>query len=306
MQKIRKLTKKIFIMPPIPTLIIAIPSFALVFYVLAKGTVFPVLQYFSYVLSAYALILTVTGLAGIVKWIRNGIKTHPFTRKMLNIPIVKRYFSETAFRVEVSLYPSLVINLFYAGIKLFSGITYHSVWFGTLAVYYILLAVMRFSLLYHVRKNGRSILKGKKNLRAELKICRLCGMILMVLDWALTGIIVLVVKKNSGFEYPGTLIYIMALYTFYAVITAVVNVVKFRKHESPALSVIKIINLTAALVSLLSLETAMLTQFGAARDDAFRQMMSAATGAGVSTLVLAMAVYIIVQTTNKIKKEKED
>lgn len=306
MQKIRNFAKKFFIMPPIPTLIIAVPSFALVFYVLIKGTVPPALEYLSYVLSAYALILTVTGTVGIVKWIRSGIKNHPFTRKMLGIPLVKRYFSETAFRVEISLYPSFVINLFYAGIKLFSGIAYHSVWFGTLAVYYILLAVMRFSLLYHVRKNGRRILQEKKSFGTELKICRLCGMILMVLDWALTGIIVLVVKKNSGFEYPGTLIYVMALYTFYAVITAVVNVVKFRKHERPALSVIKVINLTAALVSLLSLETAMLTQFGAARDAAFRRMMSAATGAGVSILVLAMAVYIIGRTTNQIKKEKEE
>lgn len=306
MRKIWNSVKKMFIMPPVPTLMIAIPSFALVFYVLVKGNVFPVLEYSSYVLSAYALILTVIGTAKMVKRIRSGIKIHPFTRRMLSIPTVKRYFSETAFRVEVSLYPSLVINLFYAGIKLFSGIVYHSVWFGTLAVYYILLAVMRFSLLYHVRKNGKRTLQGKRNLRAELKICRLCGMILMVLDGSLTGIIVLVVKRNSGFVYPGTLIYVMALYTFYAVITAAVNVVKFRKHERPAFSVIKVINLTAALVSLLSLETAMLTQFGTARDDAFRQMMSAATGAGVSTLVLAMAVYIIGQKTNRIKKEKEE
>lgn len=82
-----------------------------------------------------------------------------------------------------------MINLLYAGIKLFSGICYRSVWFGTLAVYYILLAVMRFALLFHVRKK-------REDLISELKICRLCGMILMVLDWALTGIIVLVVRKN--------------------------------------------------------------------------------------------------------------
>lgn len=231
---------------------------------------------------------------------QKGIKNHPLTRKVFSIPLVERYFSETSFRVEVSLYPGLVINLFYAGIKLFSGIVYHSVWFGTLAVYYILLAVMRFSLLHHVRRKG----KKHQNFVSELKICRLCGMILLILDWALTGIIILVVRKNSGFEYPGMLIYIMALYTFYAVITAAVNVIKYRKHESPALSVIKVINLTAALVSLLSLETAMLTQFGAARDAAFRQMMSAATGAGVSMIVLAMAFYIIGRTTSQIKKEK--
>lgn len=301
LQKIIRILKKIFFLPPVPTLLIAIPSFALVFYVLAKGTVTPAITYPSYILSAYALIITITGTIEIVKWIRKGIDTHPFVRKIFSIPMIERYFSETIFRAEVSLYPSLLINLLYAGIKLYSGIRYASVWFGTLAVYYMLLAVMRFSLLHHVRKRGRK----QENPISELKICRLCGMILLILDWALTGIIVLVVRENSGFEYPGTLIYVMALYTFYAIIFAIRNVIKFRKYESPAILVAKVINLTAALVSLLSLETAMLIQFGAAHDAGFRQRMTAATGTGVSILVLGMAVVIIARTTEQIKNSSE-
>lgn len=72
----------------------------------------------------------------------------------MGISPVDRYLREGMFRTEISLYPGLLINLFYAGIKLFSGVCYRSVWFGTLAVYYILLAVMRFSLLHHVRTKG--------------------------------------------------------------------------------------------------------------------------------------------------------
>lgn len=299
-KKIMKTMKKIFLLPPVLTLLIAIPSFVLVCYVLVKETVNPVISYFSYIQSAYALIITITGMVDIVTWIREGIEHHPFVRKMLRIPLVERYFSETMFRTEVSLYPSFFINLFYAGIKLFSGIRYRSVWFGTLAVYYILLAMMRFFLLRHVRRKG----KKQENRILELKICRICGIILMLLDWALTGFIVLVVRKNSGFEYPGVLIYVMALYTFYAVITAVRNVIKFRNYENPAVSVAKVINLTAAFVSMLSLETAMLTQFGAARDAAFRQMMLAVTGTGVSILVLVMAIIMIVRTTSQINNEE--
>lgn len=300
-QKIWKITKKIFCLPSVPTLLIAIPSFCLVFYSLINEYIDPAIKYFSYILSAYALIITITKIVNIVKWLKEGINNHPFVRKVLNVPMVERYLSETNFRAEVSLYPSLFINLLYAGIKLFSGICYKSVWFGTLAVYYILLAIMRFSLLYHMRKMGRAEI----NRISELKICRSCGIILMLLDWALAGIIILVVRKNSGFEYPGTLIYAMALYTFYAVITTIINVIKFRKYNSPIIAVAKVINLTAALVSLLSLETAMLTQFGGADDAAFRQIMSAATGAGVSVLVLGMAIYIIARTTNQIDKLKK-
>lgn len=127
---------------------------------------------------------------------------------------------------------------------------------------------------------------------------------LLFMNVALVGIIILAVHKNSSFVYPGLFIYVMAIYAFYAAITATVNVVKFRKYKSPILSAAKVINLTAALVSVLSLETAMLTQFGAADDDAFRQIMTASTGTGVSMIVLGMAGCMIVHSTKKLKQMK--
>lgn len=180
---------------------------------------------------------------------------------------------------------------------MFSGIRYKSVWFITLAVYYILLAVMRFSLLHHVRRRE----KIGDEPSAQWRRYRLCGMILLFMNWALAGIIILVIHQNSGFVYPGVLIYVMALYAFYATITAVINIIRFRRYGSPVLSAAKAINLTAALVSMLSLETAMLMQFGTADDAGFRRIMMTATGFGVNVIVLGMAVYMIVHATKTLK-----
>lgn len=261
----------------------------------------PIIAYAAYFLSAYALIITVTGITGIVRLVRQGIDRHPLVRKALDIPLVSRYLREDMFRAETGLYQGFFINLLYAGIKMFSGILYRSVWFITLAVYYILLAVMRASLLHYVRKS-------EKDKITEWKRYRLCGIILLFMNIALVGIVILVIYQNSGFEYPGMLIYVMAMYAFYATIMAVRNVVKFRKYGTPVISAAKVINLTAALVSMLSLETAMLTQFGAADDPAFRQIMTASTGAGISVIVVGMAVFMIVRSTKQmkyIKQEKE-
>lgn len=63
-----------------------------------------------------------------------------------------RQRADVRFRTEMSLYVSLFINLLYIAIKLFSGIYYRSVWFIALAVYYILLAVIRFILLHKSKK----------------------------------------------------------------------------------------------------------------------------------------------------------
>lgn len=294
LQDMKRILKKLFCLQPIPTLLISVPSYVLVIYALVEENVNPAAAYISYFLSAYALIITITGITGIVRFVRQGIDSHPLVRKALGIPMVSKYFKEDLFRAEAALYQGFFINLLYAGIKMFSGILYRSVWFITLAVYYILLAIMRASLLHYVRKNG-------KNKVSEWRRYRLCGIILLFMNVALAGIVILVVRQNSGFEYPGMLIYVMAMYAFYATITAVRNVVKFRRYGSPVMSAAKVINLTAALVSMLSLETAMLTQFGAADDPMFRQIMTASTGAGISILVLGMAVFMIVYSTRQLK-----
>ena len=299
MDWIKKKLKKLFFLPPLSTLLISVPSYGLVIYALADEDVEPVVAYISYFLSAYALIISVTGITGIVRLIRQGIDKHPLVRKALSIPLVSRYLREDMFRAETGLYQGFFINLLYAGIKMFSGIFYKSIWFVTLAVYYILLAVMRASLLHYVRWTG-------KNKISEWKRYRLCGIILLFMNIALTGIVILVVLENSGFEYPGILIYVMAMYAFYAMVTAVRNVVKFRRYGSPVMSAAKMINLTAALVSMLSLETAMLTQFGAAEAPIFRQVMTASTGACISIIVLGMAVYMIVRSAKQLKHMKQE
>ncbi len=290
---------KIFFLPPILTLFISIPSYGLVIYALAGENVNPMISYVSYFLSAYALIITITGITCVIKKARQGVGGHPLVKKAVGIPWVNRYLKEDIFRAEASLYQGFFINFVYAGIKMFSGIYYRSVWFVTLAVYYILLAVMRFSLLWYMRREDVS----GKNRISEWRRYRLCGIILMFMNFALTGIVVLAVHQNRGVEYPGVLIYIMAMYTFYATITAVWNVIKFKKYGNPILLAAKVINLTAALVSMLSLETAMLTQFEAAGDASFRQIMTASTGAGISMIVLGMAVFMIVHATKCLKVE---
>ena len=299
---LKKIIKKVFFLPPVPTLLISIPSYGFVIYALTEENVNPVAAYVSYFLSAYALVITVTGIAGIVRLVRQGLDKHPLVRKALDIPLVNRFLREDMFRAEAALYQGFFINLLYAGIKMFSGIFYRSFWFVTLAVYYILLAIMRASLLHFVRAHGNS----GENKSAGLKRYRLCGIILLFMNIALAGMVILVVHENSGFEYPGMLIYVMAMYAFYATITAVWNVVKFRRYGSPVMSAAKVINLTAALVSMLSLETAMLTQFGAADDPLFRQIMTASTGAGISLVVLGMAVFMIVRSTRQMKCMKQE
>ena len=294
--------KKLIVLPPLPTLMIAVPAYGLVIYVLSHDGVNPAIAYGAYLLSAYGLVITITGAIRCVCFVRHGMEEAPFVKRIMGISLVDRYLKEDRFRAEAALYQGFLVNFFYAGVKMVSGIRYKSVWFVTLAVYYIFLAVMRFLLVHQVRKKD---LAGDGR-EGEWKRYRLCGIILLFMNLALSGMVILAVCQNSGFEYPGMLIYMMAMYTFYAAVMAVRNVIKFRKYGSPVLSAAKVISLTAALVSMLSLETAMLSQFGAADDPMFRRLMTASTGAGISAIVVGMAVFMIVRSTKEIKQGKQE
>lgn len=299
MAQLKQILKKIFFLPLLPTVLIAVPSFALVIFMLVTENE-GALAYLSYIMSAYALNITCTGIFRVnrlVKSVRAGIGRHPLMEKLSNTSLGTRFLEDVRFRTEISLYLGFFINLLYIVMKMALGIYYHSVWFISVAVYYILLAFMRFLLF----RRGKTRRAGNY-LEAELKRYRMCGILLLLINQALAGIVVFMVYQNKSYDYPGLLIYAMAAYSFYCIIIAIVNVVKVRRHGSPVLSAAKVISLVSAMVSILSLETAMVTRFGNNEDFSFRQTMTGATGGGVCTLVLGIAVFMIVKSSLQLKK----
>ncbi|MBD5383996.1 MAG: hypothetical protein HDR72_03235 [Ruminococcaceae bacterium] len=300
MERLKKVLRKIFSLPPLPTVITAVFGFGFVLAVAIFKIEIPALQYLSYVSSAYALIITITAFPrfiAFVKLTKRRVIESAFMKKIRGTAFGERFFGDIRFRTELSMYGSLIINFLYIAIKLFSGIYYRSVWFVSLAAYYILLAIMRFILLH---KNKKSVM----TMETELKRYRLCGIMLLIMNQALVGIVIFMVHQNKGFDYPGLLIYAMAAYSFYSIITAVINLVKFRKRGSPLLSAAKVINLVAAMVSVLSLETAMLAQFGGDNDMEFRRLMTGLTGGGVCIIVIAMAAFMLWKSARQLKKLK--
>ena len=300
-EKIVRIIKKIFFLPPVATLMIAIPSFAFLIVALTRKLGIPALNYTAYILSAYALVISITGISKIVTLARNGVSEHPFMKWLFSVPVVEKLIHENQFRTEIALYPGFCINVLYVIFKTATGIYYRSAWLLSLGVYYLALAIMRFLLIHYIR-----LKKETSDKNGELRRYRMCGCMLFLINIALVGITILAVKKNAGFSYPGYLIYVMAMYAFYSVITAVMNLVKYRKYGSPVLSAAKVINMSTALVSIFSLETAMLAQFGSENTEHFRVIMTALTGTGVSLIVLGMAVFMIVRSGILIKRNTED
>ena len=287
----KKLGKN-FIFPPlmliIPLTLFSI--FALIYIFLHNLTNTP-FAYCMYGLSFYAVTVDTIFIA-----LRLPKYHKFFKQKLYDNPLGNRYLTDLAFRTHVSLALSLVINLLYAALNLAAYQLYHSIWFIVLAVYYGILAIMRSLLIHYARKTGI----GNNHL-GEAKITLICSCLLLTLNFVLSGAILMMLYQNKGFAYSGFLIYAAAAYTFYITIQAIVNLIRYRKYHSPVMTMTKIISLSAALVSMLALETAMFAQFGQRMAVENQQLMIILTGAGISAAVIAMSSYMIVHCTKEMK-----
>lgn len=223
------------------------------------------------------------------------------TWKSRALETVARYRRDVRFRMTCTLTGSFVMNVLYAAMQLFLGLHADTNWFYCLSAYYALLALLRWMLLSNVRKGH---IGG--DLLYEYKRYRFCGWVLLVINQALVSIVVLIVRWNRGYSYHEITTIALATYTFYSLTMAIINIVRFRKFNSPILSAGKVLSLTCACVSMLSLETAMISAFGEGDNALFRTVMTSLTGGAVCLLVLAMAMYMIVHATKEMKKIKQE
>ena len=259
--------------------------FAALTYVLLKGkNSMP--AYMIYCMSAYCLTIWILPLPRLFRKVKETMM-----RRLTGTVFGGKYIGDLAFRGSVSIYQGMMVNFFYVVFRLLVGIRYASVWFLTIAIYYLLLGIMRLSLILSYRN---------RNMKSELRCYRRTAWLLFLLNIPMGGMIVLMVLTDSGYSYPGYVIYLSALYTFYTIILAIVNLVKFRKLGSPILSAAKVLNFVAALMSMLGLQTAMISQFSTEGEN-FRRLMNAITGGGVWFSVILIAVYMLLHS----RKTKE-
>lgn len=290
----KKVGKKLLSPPGWLLLLLTVLSAAGLAAVFGKGWEQSPLAYAVYALSFYTLCVVtcyfVTVFPKRYVQIKEAVYGNPFGN---------RYVTDKVFRTKISLGLSLVINLLYVGVNLLSWHYSRSWWFVVLAVYYVIMALMRFLLVRYVRRNqiGTSILR-------EWKRSRICAYILLLINLSLSGAVLMILYQHRGYDYPGIMIYVMALYSFYSTTHAIVNIVKYRALGSPVMSTAKIVSLSAALVSMLNLETAMFAQFGGDMPQQDQNLMIMITGAGISITVVTLSVILIVRATKEIRSEK--
>lgn len=288
---LRKLGKALFL-PHIAILIMLLPiSTGLLVYAMVTLAETHPLRICSYILAFYTLTILCVRLPQLLRFVRRLKRENRY---------VSRWLRDPRLRVNVTLILNVTWNGAYAALQLGLGIYHRSHWFCSLGGYYLCLAVMRGFLLRHTLRH----LPGE-NMHKELRHYRTCGLIFLLMNLTLSGMMLQMVRENPAMSHHEIITIAMATYTFTTLTMAIVNVVRYRKYNSPAMSASKAISLAAALVSMLTLEGTMLSSFGSMPRET-QILFLGLSGGGVSLFIILTAIYMILQSNKKIRYMEND
>ena len=289
---------KALLFPSVWIIALLVPvALTLLIYAFVFQTQASVISIIAYVISAYTLTVVCFRLPKIITFFKRFRKENK---------IWLRWREDARLRINVSLFASLVFNVAYAVFQLGLGIFHHSIWFYAMSVYYTFLGVMRFVL---VRYSGRN--QAGADERRELRRYLVCGICILAMNIALSAIMGMVIVEDKRIVHHQITTIALAAYTFTSFTFAIINMIRYRKYQSPVFSASKAISMASATVSMFTLETAMLTAFGGAETELLTDILLTATGIAVSAFVWSLAIYMITQAMkkgkeNKKKEEQED
>ncbi len=282
--------KKKYYLHPIIIFLLIISTIILLIYSLGTKNPIEVIRYFSFLYSTIVLIITILNIKRFYLYIKAIIinsKAYQHTKnKLFNIKIIRKYFEDLRFKNLINLSLSTIFNLIFIFINFINGIINKSLWFTSLSIYYLFLTIIKIYLLTNFKSSTKS---------TENNIYKYVGYLLMLLNLILSGVMVQMIIKNKAVADNSYMIYLNALYSFYLIISAIINVIKYRKYKNKLLTSVKIINFFTATVSIFMLQTTLLATFGANQLE-FIKLMNTITGSVISILTLGISSYMIIKS----------
>ena len=254
--------------------------------------VLKIVSYVSYAGAAITLSYAVYSIVIYAPYVKGNVIS--FIKKF---KLGEKLLQEYNFRTVVFASLSLLVNIAYVVFHVVLALTTDTFfWYISLALYYGLLVLLRGTLvLYHK--------KGTDNKIEEIKKYRNCGVLLTLIPLCLLVPILQILFLNKAFVHEGLSIFAFAAYAFYKIIMAVYNLFRSKKETKLTVEGIRSIGLADALVSIFSLQTALLYAFSEGTD---YSAFNVATGLAVFVLTIALGVMMIIKAKKQLEETKRE
>lgn len=180
---------------------------------------------------------------------------------------------------------SILTLLIYGVVSLVVGIILKSWWYISLSVYYLLLWYMEASITKNIAR------RRHRQTKLEYMRMRQIGVAVLALNFALIVIVLLAIVLGRQVRYPGITIHITAVYDMIVVVLAASRVLKHGATDSPVVISSKCLNLTLAMLAILSLTSAAVVQYGASI--LIRRIIVGIVGGAICVINILLARYMI-------------
>lgn len=260
-----------------------------------QNLLFEILSYITYAFAAVFLGYSVYSIVIYAKSIKKK-----FTEFIKRFKFGERMLDEYSFRTVIFASISALINIFYVGFHVFLAFVSGSFfWYGSLAVYYGLLFLLRGGIVMYHKKNGVKAKNSVEREFLEIKKYRTCGVVLTLIPLCLLVPVLQIIFLDKAFIHEGLSIFAFAAYAFYKIIMAIYNIFRSNKEKTAyAIQAVRGVGLADAFVSIFSLQTALLYAFSNGTE---YNVFNLITGFAVIALTIALGVIMIVRANNKIK-----
>lgn len=139
---------------------------------------------------------------------------------------------------------------------------------------------------------------------SELKRFKFCGILLIIMNTALSGFTFYRTVENRDFRHRGATAVILALFTVSLFTLSIINIIKYRKFNSPVLFAAKLISFVSALVSMLSLETAIISKLSYLLTDGIQKFITGLSAFAVLAIIAYIGIFMTVKGNKAIKSLK--
>ena len=216
---------------------------------------------------------------------------------------VKQFFdrrkTDYDFKTVTAALGSLAVTALFALYNGFLGVSHASLWHGSICVYYLVLVILRTTVIAAGKKAGR---KAEPN-RALAKVYIASAALLLFLNVCLIVPVSVMVVRQKPVDMTLIPAITMAAYTTYKVIMASVNLKRRKRSSDRLVRLLRTINFIDALVSVLSLQNTLI-MVNMKGDGSEMLTLSAITSAAIMLAVLAISVAAMIKGVVSLKSKE--
>ncbi len=197
----------------------------------------------------------------------------------------------------VTAFASLLVTVLFALYNGFLGIYHGSVWYAAICLYYLLLAVLRGTVIAAEKK----IFARGGNEKARDRTHLAASVLLLILNISMIGPITMMVTQQKPVDMTLIPAIVMAAYTTYKITMASVHLRRSSKVGNSLVRLLRTINFIDALVSILTLQNTLIMV--SSKGDGMKLLpLSAASSAVILAAALCVSVVSICHGIRRLRR----